>query len=62
MYERLKAATRINDTIGSFESIELSTCASIFAISQLQCRDDYPKDCDAHPTCDCYSQCHAIIW
>ena len=19
-------------------------------------------DCDDHPSCDCYSQCHAIVW
>ena len=19
-------------------------------------------DCDSHPSCDCYSQCHAIVW
>jgi len=53
---------RIDDTIQHFKFEEATLGESLMVLTPIHARIPLPMDCDAHPTCDCYSQCHAIIW
>ena len=62
-------SVRVNETSGHNDTIEAFRVPSTnedyaFAVSDLLVRGvrSRPRDCDDHPSCDCYSQCHIVVW
>lgn len=54
----------LDDTMQRFllSEIKDETDAPQATVSPMSIHVSKTMDCDNHPSCDCYSQCGAIIW
>jgi len=60
--EAMTFNTCLDDTIQHFETKGASMDDSVVVLKPVSAKVTTTMDCDNHPSCDCYSQCHIVIW